>query len=183
MTDELAFIRSIKACPQDDAPRLVFADWLEEHGQEARANFIRRSVQNSASNIMHSVHLSYRAYKAGEQVTFEDLMEYRPWEHFRADFITQVIVAGVSYQRCVVWHRGFPVIVGCTERNWHRYGVDYSWPIQAVCYSDSPQPRRLSRPEVPHVLTRCSWIFLNQFAMYPDRLAHAVNICYPRLHY
>jgi uncharacterized protein (TIGR02996 family) len=43
--DEIAFIASIKANPEDDMPRLVFADWLEENGQSERAEFIRVSIE------------------------------------------------------------------------------------------------------------------------------------------
>jgi uncharacterized protein (TIGR02996 family) len=35
------FLRTILDAPEDDAPRLVYADWLEEHGQPERAEFIR----------------------------------------------------------------------------------------------------------------------------------------------
>jgi uncharacterized protein (TIGR02996 family) len=41
MTHEEAFIRAIREAPNDDAPRLIYADWLEEHGQADRAEFIR----------------------------------------------------------------------------------------------------------------------------------------------
>lgn len=40
MTEEQAFIATIIESPQDDGPRLMFADWLDEHGQEERAEFI-----------------------------------------------------------------------------------------------------------------------------------------------
>ena len=40
-TDETQFLRTIRAAPHDDAPRLVYADWLEENGQSERAEFIR----------------------------------------------------------------------------------------------------------------------------------------------
>jgi uncharacterized protein (TIGR02996 family) len=30
MTDDEAFVRAIVAAPADDAPRLVYADWLDE---------------------------------------------------------------------------------------------------------------------------------------------------------
>jgi uncharacterized protein (TIGR02996 family) len=39
--DELALLRAIAAAPDDDTPRLVLADWLDEHGQAIRAEFIR----------------------------------------------------------------------------------------------------------------------------------------------
>lgn len=41
MTPEEAFLQSIRAAPADDAPRLIYADWLDEHGQPDRAEFIR----------------------------------------------------------------------------------------------------------------------------------------------
>jgi uncharacterized protein (TIGR02996 family) len=41
MSDRAAFIAAIIAAPDDDLPRLVFADWLDEHGDSARAEFIR----------------------------------------------------------------------------------------------------------------------------------------------
>lgn len=39
-SEEAAFIREIAREPDDDAPRLIFADWLEEQG-DLRAEFIR----------------------------------------------------------------------------------------------------------------------------------------------
>lgn len=41
MAHDEAFIQSIREAPGDDAPRLIYADWLEEHGQAERAEFIR----------------------------------------------------------------------------------------------------------------------------------------------
>jgi uncharacterized protein (TIGR02996 family) len=43
-TNEDAFLANIRARPHDDAPRLIFADWLEERGRKGdsgRAEFIR----------------------------------------------------------------------------------------------------------------------------------------------
>src|SRR5579884_3454044 len=36
-----AFIQAIQETPEDDAPRLIYADWLEDHGDADRAEFIR----------------------------------------------------------------------------------------------------------------------------------------------
>jgi uncharacterized protein (TIGR02996 family) len=41
MTHDEAFLQAIIENPDDDTPRLVYADWLDEHGQEERAEFIR----------------------------------------------------------------------------------------------------------------------------------------------
>jgi uncharacterized protein (TIGR02996 family) len=41
MTDGDALYRAILAAPADDTPRLVYADWLDEHGRAVEAEFVR----------------------------------------------------------------------------------------------------------------------------------------------
>src|SRR5262245_55430096 len=41
MNMEKAFLQAILDSPDDDAPRLVLADWLEEQGHSERAELIR----------------------------------------------------------------------------------------------------------------------------------------------
>jgi uncharacterized protein (TIGR02996 family) len=41
MTHDEAFLQAIREAPSDDAPRLIYADWLEEEGRAERAEFIR----------------------------------------------------------------------------------------------------------------------------------------------
>jgi uncharacterized protein (TIGR02996 family) len=41
MSEREAFIESIAAAPDEDTPRLALADWLDEHGDPARAEFVR----------------------------------------------------------------------------------------------------------------------------------------------
>jgi uncharacterized protein (TIGR02996 family) len=45
MSERDAFLRAICENPDDDTPRLVFADWLQENGDEARAEFIRVQIE------------------------------------------------------------------------------------------------------------------------------------------
>jgi uncharacterized protein (TIGR02996 family) len=42
--EQSALLRAIVAEPDDDAPRLVYADWLQEHDDEEQAQFIRDSI-------------------------------------------------------------------------------------------------------------------------------------------
>lgn len=42
--DRAAMLAAIIASPTDDLPRLVYADWLDEHDEPDRAEFIRRQV-------------------------------------------------------------------------------------------------------------------------------------------
>jgi len=58
--DEAAFLRCICLYPDDPAPRLVYADYLDENGQPDRAEFIRRSIQTpirtlSLDNLNHRI--------------------------------------------------------------------------------------------------------------------------------
>jgi uncharacterized protein (TIGR02996 family) len=41
MSLRASFLQAILAAPDDDTPRLVFADWLDEQGDDARSEFIR----------------------------------------------------------------------------------------------------------------------------------------------
>src|SRR3954451_24109254 len=45
MNTEKALLGEILDRPDDDLPRLVYADWLDEHGDTDRADFIRTQVQ------------------------------------------------------------------------------------------------------------------------------------------
>jgi uncharacterized protein (TIGR02996 family) len=49
-SDEAALLRTICESPDDDLPRLVYADWLDEHGRADRAEFIR--VQCEAARLI-----------------------------------------------------------------------------------------------------------------------------------
>ena len=49
MSHDDAFLEAILDAPDDDAPRLLYADWLDEHGNADRAEFIR--VQCAAERL------------------------------------------------------------------------------------------------------------------------------------
>jgi uncharacterized protein (TIGR02996 family) len=44
VSDELAFLETQKANPADDTARLVYADWLDEHHEPAKAEYLRLIV-------------------------------------------------------------------------------------------------------------------------------------------
>jgi uncharacterized protein (TIGR02996 family) len=48
MSEAEALLAAICEAPQDDVPRLVYADWLEEHGDQNRADFIRGQIALTA---------------------------------------------------------------------------------------------------------------------------------------
>jgi uncharacterized protein (TIGR02996 family) len=48
MSTESGFLSEIRERPGDDAPRLVFADWLDDQGDADRAEFVRAQVRLAA---------------------------------------------------------------------------------------------------------------------------------------
>lgn len=48
--DELALLAAIHTAPRDDTPRLVYADWLDEHGEPDYGEFIRLQCENARKN-------------------------------------------------------------------------------------------------------------------------------------
>jgi uncharacterized protein (TIGR02996 family) len=48
---ERALLAAIIAEPEDDTPRLVYADWLDEHARPERAEFIRVQCEYTWLNL------------------------------------------------------------------------------------------------------------------------------------
>src|SRR5262245_16841501 len=47
MSPEEAFLQAVIESPDDDGPRLMFADWLDERGESGRAEFIRVQIDRA----------------------------------------------------------------------------------------------------------------------------------------
>jgi uncharacterized protein (TIGR02996 family) len=45
MNQDADFVNAVRAAPEDNTLRLVYADWLQEQGQEVRAEFIREQIE------------------------------------------------------------------------------------------------------------------------------------------
>jgi uncharacterized protein (TIGR02996 family) len=93
MTDATALLAAIRAAPEDDAPRLVYADWLEEHGQPEKAELIRLQCE-LARNESAELRRRETALLAESHDTLAG----------------SLAVAGLRY----VFHRGFAVGFGHT---------------------------------------------------------------------
>jgi uncharacterized protein (TIGR02996 family) len=67
----MALFRAVLSHPDEDTPRLVFADWLQEHGEEKRAAFIRAQVDLFHRTSADSEAVAVREFFAA--VNFVDL--------------------------------------------------------------------------------------------------------------
>jgi uncharacterized protein (TIGR02996 family) len=99
MNEREALLAAVCANPDDDTPRLVFADWLEENGEPERAEFIRVQIELPACGPgKRRLHLSRRELELlneHEEEWVEHLRPYmfewsdKPWA-FRRGFVERL---------------------------------------------------------------------------------------------
>ncbi len=101
MTHADAFLRDILAHPDDDAPRLIFADWLEEQGDAnsvARAEFIRVQCALADGSVpqQRREELQRRKREILEEYNYEWARPLRrlvrSWKYHRG-FIDEVVMS------------------------------------------------------------------------------------------
>ena len=135
MTDEAAFLAAVRAAPDDDLPRLVYADWLDEHGEADRAEFIR--VQCELAGLACEVpgYCSDGFGKCGSCYRLDDLRRHAGvlyGEHGDAWHPAD----GMEW----TWRRGFVEVVRCTADRWVRHAdaVLARHPVRRVMFSEWP---------------------------------------------
>jgi len=118
MTRDLAagFLADVVEHPDDDTPRLVFADWLEDHGDPARAEFIRVQIERSrlpewdAAQVRLRVREEALLAAHGEAwrealPTFDGVA----WSGFRRGFVAEASLAAFAVLRDAEWRQAAPV--------------------------------------------------------------------------
>lgn len=97
------FLPSIIDAPDDDAPRLVFADWLEENGDTERAEFIR--IQCELARLGEDDPRFRRLTARGKELEDEHRVEWQSdlpqfeeifWGGFHRGFVAAVRVESVE---------------------------------------------------------------------------------------
>jgi uncharacterized protein (TIGR02996 family) len=97
---QAALLAAIVAQPEEDTPRLVYADWLQEHGDEEQAQFIRESLQIEwlADYEDEARERMVRRLQASEMS--KGRLWLKPFEIVRAELIyDRGMVEGVVYAR------------------------------------------------------------------------------------
>jgi uncharacterized protein (TIGR02996 family) len=113
MTPEEAFLADIIESPDDDGPRLIYADWLEDHRQAERADFIR--VQVELALLLEHGDPSLSPRQAELETRERVLLKSHAGEW-----------AGPLRERAEQWgfHRGFVEAVTLTARAFVRHGEE-----------------------------------------------------------
>lgn len=123
MITDSRFLRGIIANPADDAPRFMFADWLDEHGQAERAEFIRLQCE-----LARIVDPNIRCGCPGV-LTLPEC----PWCHLRRreqellDTHSACWLEGIDGSGILVpkadFRRGFVAELTCTAAQFRDYGA------------------------------------------------------------
>jgi uncharacterized protein (TIGR02996 family) len=156
--DSEGLLRDILDDPEDDGPRLIYADWLEEHDQPDRAEFIRVQVEKAHLEAVRGAppgrgpctcaglaeaerpcrwhQLAFREDRLHEE-------HYAEWE--RAAGLVLDLPQGRQWlTRQVTWRRGFVERVALGHRDFLRHAgrlFGHS-PITGVGLTDKRPLRR-----------------------------------------
>jgi uncharacterized protein (TIGR02996 family) len=103
MTDRDALLAAIRADPDDDTARLVYADWAQENGQTERAEFIRAQIEAARAEPF-GPQFRKAARRADELLKAHQLAWTRhlhgafvEWPRFERGFVTQLAVEPIQF--------------------------------------------------------------------------------------
>ena len=132
------FLHAICANPEDDVARLVYADWLDDHGDPDRAGFIRLQVAISSS-----------PGGVDEGHTRAEVLRKKNWDSWRSELPKLSGITWGSY----FW-RGFIPAVSVSTGKWlirQRGQIFRSAPIQSVGLNDAGLATLKSVIEIPEM--------------------------------
>jgi uncharacterized protein (TIGR02996 family) len=127
-------LNSIIDAPFDDAPRLIFANWLQEQGDELRSRFIREQIAHYDPARLGGSALEYR----GRVNTLCDRRVWAQWDASRWSYYDGSIHVHNSGRSKVVFRRGFPSLVYTTLAEFLRFAAKIfsSHPVTSVWLED-----------------------------------------------
>lgn len=164
-----AFLKAIIESPDDDTPRLVAADWLDEHGEAERAEFIRVQCELAKRGDSNRCTLSVAegweprdGHPSLAQQKFDD--ETRALRRRERELLArhneEWLWGSVPRQRgsdgedefrpnfLRTWRRGFVESITCSWEDWlkHADALRAAQPIQRVQLTTRPEVSYSSRP-------------------------------------
>jgi uncharacterized protein (TIGR02996 family) len=125
--DEQALLQAMIADPEDDGPRLVYSDWLEEHGRLDRAEFIRIECE------LARMTLGSAEYDTRAGVLRQRQVELRG-QHEK-EWVAELNLP--KNRHCYCWFkRGMIASVWCTIRYFLDHGqtIFQAAPVETICF-------------------------------------------------
>lgn len=126
-------LAAVLAKPEADFYRLLYAEWLEEHGDGVRAEFIRAQCW-LAKNGRHTGPPKVCTCEKCEVQKREELC----WREGRAYWGPRSLLSADAVNELRMWKRGFIFMASCTCAQWLDYGdeVIQECPIEWVFITD-----------------------------------------------
>jgi len=122
-------LAGVAATPDDDLPRLVAADWLDEHDESERAEFIRLQCELARGAVVDSSRLGamrWREHALLVSPTGGPLWAWEACPHIvkfeLAKSSSPLRGIGLSGSERVRFRRGFPEQLTCPATDWHLHG-------------------------------------------------------------
>lgn len=164
MNEGSVLLQDIRANPDDDGLRLIYADWLDDQGQAERAEFIRVQIELASRDRWVTVDGLVRYTRAPasfmsneyvrlverEAALFNwknlDMWGFHDWER---NTVSRNEFEAFSADVCIVLtHRGFPCKVKCLMQNWldHGKAIYAAHPIERVEITDREPRASTARP-------------------------------------
>lgn len=140
MSDRDALLNAILEAPDDDAPRLIMADWLDDHNEPERAEFIRLQIYMPDGWEKRSNELRIE----NESKWLQGWPLERGWCIF-GDFGGERVAQEINSRRTNwKWAKGFVSAITCTAANaiTHLDAILAAQPVQEVTLTTWPEVER-----------------------------------------
>lgn len=139
--EERGLLASVCADPEDDTARLVYADWLEEHGgRPERAEFIRVQIALAIWDCSfkqpgwkHNCGHDHNGYWLCQPLRsrVHELWAEHGWKWVELSILERWDV--LPFGERIRWHRGFVESVACSAADWLAHADALYWhPEQTV---------------------------------------------------
>jgi uncharacterized protein (TIGR02996 family) len=139
VTDRDALLNAVLADPDDDLPRLVFADWLDEHGEPDRGEFVRVQVELSKWQAEHPDCFD-EPLPACSRCRRILALRSRERELFRGEWDEELGAFASTENPAPVWRRGFvaSVALSAADAAAHLDAVLAAHPVIEVTLTTLP---------------------------------------------
>lgn len=130
MTDHDALLAAVLDRPDDDTPRMVFADYLDDVGDHERAALIREQIEIARSS---DGRVTWRACELRAQLP-EPIDGFHAWAN-------PASCGESAYPRKCLYVRGFVEEVTCPAADWLDHGdaIVKAHPVRAVTLTTVPE--------------------------------------------
>lgn len=159
MSDERALIAAILTHHDEDTPRLMYADYLDENGQPERAEFIRvqcelaRIIAAGTADPKKGVNLATGRYKSPPDFERWQVLDRRERELFNYAWqnwlgaCREIVPKGMRIPEYVEFRRGFIERVTCESADWIAHGdaITREHPIRRVKLTIWPAVESVTR--------------------------------------